>query len=71
MTIFHYDFTVPDGYTIVSAWDDSYYAGYVAAPIRINPGSGTKRVTMTYYGTISTERQYTCAALMLPNVTVS
>lgn len=70
-TVFHFDFTVPTGYTIVCAWDDSNYAGYVAAPIRINTGSGTKRVTMTYYGTVSTARQYTCAALMMQNVTIS
>jgi len=70
-TIFHYDVNVPTGYTIVAAWDDSYYAGFVAAPIRINQGSGTVRVTMAYYGNITTARAYTCAVLMLPNVSTS
>lgn len=69
-TVVTYNFTVPTGYTIVSAYEDSYYAGLVATPIRINRGSGSKTVEFNYFATIAQTHTYTARALALPNVDI-
>lgn len=69
-TVVSYTFTVPTGYTIVSAYDDSYYAGLVATPIRINRGSGSKNVEFNYFATSGQTHTYTARALALPDVDI-
>lgn len=69
-TVVNYTFTVPNGYSIVSAYDDSYYAGLVASPIRIATGSGSKVVSFNYFATTGQTHTYTARALALPDVNV-
>lgn len=62
-----YQFTVPAGYTIVSAHDDSYYAGILASPIKIvarDSSTGKQKVTFNYVSVPgASARTYTAKAL--------
>lgn len=62
-----YQFTVPAGYTIVSAHDDSYYAGILASPIKIvarDSLTGKQKVTFNYVSVPgASARTYTAKAL--------
>ena len=65
--VVEYHFDVPAGYTIVSANDDSYYAGLVASPIRIftrDASTGKQRVAFNYLSPNGANaRTYTAKAL--------
>lgn len=65
--VVEYQFDVPEGYTIVSAHDDSYYAGLVASPIRIgtrDSSTGKQKVTFNYLSPNgAAARTYTAKAL--------
>jgi len=61
----NFSFSVPTGYRIVAAWDDSYLANVIAAPIRINQSSGTVSVTFNYYALAAMTRAFSIKALAL------
>ena len=63
--VVNFSFSVPTGYRIVAAWDDSYLANVVACPIRINQGSGTVTVTFNYYAIAAMTRAFGAKALAL------
>ena len=63
--VVNFSFSVPTGYRIVAAWDDSYLANVIAAPIRINQSSGTVSVTFNYYALAAMTRAFSIKALAL------
>ena len=63
--VVNFSFSVPTGYRIVAAWDDSYLANVIAAPIRINQSSGTVNVTFNYYVVAAMTRAFRVKALAL------
>ena len=70
-TVVSYTLNVPTGYTIVTAYDDSYIANISATLIRINSGSGSKVVAFNYIGIAGqsySSRTFTCKAVCMKNV---
>lgn len=67
-------FDVPVGYEVIAVWDDSYFAGLVATPIRIglrNATTGKVTATINYLSPqgITSSRKYLVRAVCMKKVT--
>lgn len=68
-TVVSFSFTVPQGYTILTAFDNSYIANVVPSVIRINPITNT--VIFNYYSTVAyAARDWDARAVIAKNVTL-
>lgn len=62
MKVVTYNFTVPEGYRIVSVRDNSNYANLIGCPINTGQGDGTVQVIFNYFSTVAMTHDLHAAA---------